>query len=367
MRSSPLRRWLLAAALFTMPAAAAALAQACGGDSNPSPPPGGSDATTGGPTVDVVSPNNDGGALSTAMRLAHLAPGLGRVDFCYKKPEQAKPTGPLLAAGAPARDAGAEDADASADDDAAADAEARDAAASTSGPLSPFSVTSYVQLEGTGTFDLFIVRGDATSCAAPLATGRITLDPGRLTTVTLVDGPLAATDAGASGDAEADADAPDADAPDAGLASVRFFSFADDPRIDAARARVRVLHMALGEGPEPALGALRVTALSGQNPVVAPAVDPGKATRAGAGEPPVDALGYATLPPIAPLTALEVTELGDAAARGFTTEFADLGLGGASLHTMFVARDGGAFMVLSCNDKSTVGRRMECRRLGRAR
>lgn len=362
MRSSPLRRWPLAAALFTMPAAAAALAQACGGDSNPSPPPGASDATTGGPTVDVVSPNNDGGALSTAMRLAHLAPGLGRIDFCYKKPEQTKPTGPLLAAGGPARDAGAEDADAGADDDASGDAEARDAAAATSGPLSPFSVTSYVQLEGTGTFDLFIVRGDATTCAAPLASGRITLDPGRLTTVSLVDGLAAANDGGA--DAEADADA---DAPDAGLAPVRFFSFADDPRIDATRARVRVLHMALGEGPEPALGAIRVTALSGQNPVIAPAVEPGKATRASAADPAVDALGYATLPPIAPLTAIEVTELGDASARGFTTAFADLGLGGASLHTMFVARDEGSFLVLSCNDKSTVGRRMECQRLGRAR
>lgn len=365
-RAIPAARTLLALAAACL--AGLAVVVACGGDDSSQPPANASDATTGGPPIDVVGPSQEGGVVSSTFRLAHFAPNLGNIDFCYRKPDQTKLTGPVLAGPSTGLDAGRDGGEAGADDDAAAgdaggDASAdgaAEAAAPTSGPLTPLTVTSYLQIEGSGTFEIVVVRGDATSCAQPLATGKVTLDAGHLATIAVVDGVIDADAAALDGGSDA---GEDASTPDAGLAPVRFLGFVDDPAIDATRARIRTIHLALGGAGATSLGPLRMTAVSGPNPVVAPLVEPGKAGRSSGSEPPVDALGYALVSPVAPLTALRVDELADSGARGFTTAFADLGLGGASLHTAFVAADATGPLVVLCSDKTTIGRRMACLKL----
>ncbi len=322
------------------------------------------DGSAGGPLADVTPRPFDAEEPSGAMRIAHMAPRLGTVDFCYRPAGDARFVGPVLTGSSDAGAAPDAQSDASSAD--AADAgpivdaglDVRDAAPSDAGldaradvaseagdaapgdpPLAPFTVTTYAGVKGAGTFELAIVAAGAGTCQHPLRTGQVTLDPGKLTTVVLSERAVA----------------------DGGPPLV-LLSLTDNPVVTGDRARVRVVHAALGTPQQAALDDLSVSVAGGTNPVVAAVVSPGGVTRARIGGPIVDPFGYADVPPVAPLAALRVSELREGGVT-WTSAFVDPGLSAAAIQTAYVAQSGAGLVVVLCDDKATVGRRTSCRSL----
>jgi hypothetical protein len=308
---------LLLISLFGV--AAVAPLEACGSDDGLSSIV---DDDAGGPIEHGDSPpsSDDGGSSLATLRLAHLAPELGAIDFCYAALTGSL-EGPILGGGVPASDAAVE-ADGS---DASVDASATGFAYG--------AVTKYFSLKATGTITIALVHAGATSCTSPIAEGTVTLDPGKLSTAAVFGS--SAPDGGDAG------------------ASTTILAFIDDRETRADRARVRMIHGAT-------VGALSVSVTGASTTVVAGRLEPKKATTASQ-MIPVDALGFATIAPVAPPASLVVSPLGSDGGSTTTTTPADLDLRGDSLHTGFVldGTDGG-LSVLWCADKSTTAELTAC-------
>lgn len=369
-----------------MLAAQAALIGACSsndaGASDASPdyfgvttPPGDAAQSDGG--------DDSGGGATATMRLAHMAPDLGPLDFCWRASGAATFTGPVLNA---ALDAGAAAADASPDgptidadaagvgdagadstidagagyDATAGDAAASDAAAGDAAtdaapleaaapdgggtPALDFGELTPDEVLGGGTFDIALVAAGASTCAQPLLVQPVTLDAGKRTTVVVMG--LSAADAGSA-------------------AALSLVAFTDDATIDPAHARVRMIHAALGapdgSGAAPALEVS--LAAGGADVPVAAELDPRHASTPSAQDPSVDSLGYTTLDPVGSPAAFRLQPLGDSGVGGaWTTVPVDaLGTSAGTVHTAFVvSRPAGALGVVWCSEDKTSGSAVTC-------
>jgi hypothetical protein len=316
--------------------AAVAHAQACGSDDRLSSFVD-DDAGRAIDPGDAFAGIDDAGPALGTLRLAHLAPELGTIDFCYGARTGAL-QGPVLRGGGVDRDAASDaaanvnvdasaEASSTADDDAAVDASAAPG-------LAYGTVTKYFTLQATGTIAVAIVRAGATTCASPLVEGTVTLDPGKLSTVGLFGSPPVDLDAGDGGDTGAPP----------------IIAFIDDRATKPDRARVRMIHAANA-------GSLEVRAAT---TVIAAQLDPRKVTTASQ-TVPVDELGFATIVPVPPPAPIVVTPPD---ASSWQSAPVDLDLRGDSLHTGFVL-DGpdGGFEILWCADRTTTAELTACSRL----
>jgi hypothetical protein len=289
-----------------------------------------------------------GGAIAT-MRLAHLAPGLGPIDFCYQAAREGSLVGPVLGGGArsapDAGDGGGAEEDAGSGLEPVPDGDGgRDAAPAIRRSASYRQVTKYLNLAAAGPLRIAIVEAGAGSCAQPLASGEATLDPGELSTVAVF----------ARG------------AADGGLA-VELGVFTDDRSPAPEGVRVRVVHAALGRPPSAvAAGTLAVRAVASRTLVLADRVEPKKSASA-SDAVAVDALGYATGAPLPGPAAITIgpasTDAGaDAGFSPWSSASADLGLTAGSVHTGFVLSGGKPawFEVLWCADLVTDGEVTAC-------
>jgi hypothetical protein len=281
-----------------------------------------------------------GGGASTTVRVANLAPGLGEIDVCYRLARTGTFEGPILggAASAP-RDADADgDAGEGPDDedlDAGEDADADAAADATS--VGYRSVSRYLSLRASGSMTIAIVPAGSRSCGGALVSGDVTLDPGKLSTLAVL------------GQADGDAGA-----------ELGVTAYTDDRDTKEQKARVRVIHAAIGAAPT----AIAVRAVAAQITLLADRVEPRRAS-VPSQIVPVDDLGYAEIAPVPPPTSLAIGAAGgtpaDAAPEPWESAPTNLDLRGGSLHTAFVLLgDGAPFEVLWCADTSTAGDRTAC-------
>lgn len=344
----PIARLTFRSAFFLALPGAAAVAVACGDDATSSEL-GALDAGGNAPLLqDARAGNADSGPPVSTMRFAHLAPGVGPVDFCYEAARGGPAVGPVLGGGI-RLDAGAD-----ADADAAPPPEPEpgdadvDAAAPSQRALYR-SVTKYRNLETAGALTFSIVAAGSTSCANPLAEGAVTLDPGKLSTVALL---------GRQGD---------------GGMELEVVAFTDDRKTESDKARVRVIHAALGRSGRPALGAFAASAVGASVVALASRVEPGKAA-APAIDAGLDDLGYASAAPLPDPVAFEVEPIAldsGAPAALWRSVAGPLELRGDSLHTAFVLsahddpglEDEPWLEVLWCSDTTTSGDQTTCIRL----
>lgn len=320
------------------------------------------------------------GGTQTTLRLANMSPDIGAVDFCWRVSGSATFTGPVLGgsldagtaggseteeagpteggpeAGAPeeggdatepadatteggspeeggAADAGVDATSASDGGDAGATGDASVADAAVPQPPVGFaSMSAAVTLPASGTLDIALVAAGQLSCSTPAAVGTVTLDAGKITTVTVMG--LAGADAGS----------------ESALSIVGF----TDELADESAARVRFVHAALGwpGAADPGVPALSARAGS---VVLAPEVDPGHATTQ-AVMPPVDPLGFASVPTVSGETVLTLSTLGDGAVQAWSTAFVGIDAIPGTVHTGFiVSLPAGALGVAWCGVGTTVG------------
>lgn len=302
-----------------------------------------------------LGPGGDGGAAPFAldgqaadrqaqppmstMRLAHLAPGIGPIDFCYQGAKKGTFIGPVLGGVGRARDAAA---DGSEEDAGVADGDGGDGGedAPTTGAYR--SVSKYQNLQAAGPITIAILEAGATSCANPLTTVDVTLDPGKLSTVALFGQPA-----------------------DGGVA-LDVVAFTDDRSTQPDKIRVRVVHAALGAVNVAGAGPLVVRAVAAKTTVLTDHVEPRHAA-APSEAVMVDALGYVTAGPVpAPVSiAIGPATTGGGTDAGFDpwqSKGADLELVGGSLHSAFVLSGpiSSSFEVLWCADMTTEGNQTAC-------
>jgi hypothetical protein len=346
----------------------------------------GPDAGGGDAASDSESP------LSTTVRLANMSPDLGSIDFCWRVAGAQTFTGPVLGASPdagmssagdagdagdareePPPDAGAGDTMSAVDGatDAAADAAndgERDAEpdaetvpdatvdvgvtadagsdADASNPqeagaplqVSFGAMSPPIQLPAIGTLDIALVQANQLSCSAPKFVGRVTVDAGKTSTLAVMG----------QGEAEA------------GTASALSLVAFTDELPDPAIAKVRFIHAALGWQGSPPAPPLSVRSGS---VVLAPEINPRMVTGT-APTPPVDSLGYATVPPIVGSSALELDSLGDAAPHTWTTAPAPLAIDIGTTRTGFaVSFPSGGLGVAWCSDGESGGVVVPCQLL----
>lgn len=333
MRARRYRRLLVS----TFALAGLGIAVACSDEQDNSITGDGDNADSGPAEIRAdaqTSGGSDAAPAMAAMRLAHLAPGSGPVDFCYQEAHAGTFVGPVLG-GPGLPDAGSGD----------GDADAADATVTDAGPAPALGfgvVTKYLVLEGSGPMTIAIVPAGATSCASPLLVGAVTLDPGKLETVALFSHP---------GD---------------GGTALDLASFTDDRTTSPDNARVRVIHAALGTAAVPAAGVLAVRGIAAKTTVFTDHVEPRKVAAA-SDAVNVDGLGYVTAAPIPPpaTIAIGAAQTDAGVDAGFTPWLGpplDLGLTGGSLHTAFIANGDTAdtFAVLWCADLTTDGDHTTC-------
>lgn len=328
-------------------ASGAAVALACGDGAGSSSNGGNDDDGGSSGLSDAAVGASDAAAPTTTLRIAHVAEDLGPVDFCYRMAKTSSFEGPVLGGGLGSnktRDAGnadGGDANPAADAlDAGGDAEAGDAGGDGGAARVGYgTVSRYLTLAASGPLTIALVAPGSTSCATPLFTADVTLDPGKLSTVAIV------------GRA----------APDAGAGALGLVAFIDDRMTTPAKARVRMINAALGTESRAPAGALSVRASGSQTVTIAGSVEPSKAASPSA-VVPVDALGYATVEPIPSPARLAVGAAAspmasDASSDSWVSLPGSLDLRGGSLHTGFVlsGRDEPPFEVLWCTDTSTTG------------
>lgn len=277
------------------------------------------DASDGGP---LATPRDGGGGAEDAgppvtfLRLAHAAPDLGPVDFCYREVGSSSFEGPVLA-GTPkaVADAAVDAADAA---DAAPVVDAGDAGPS----LAYRAVTGYAAAVATGTVEIAIVLAGS-SCAESLVVGNVTLDPGKRTTIVL----LGRRDV------------------DGGAAALGLVGLVDDRTPADGGARVRVVHAALRADAAPSPILVRVVADPPR--LLAERVEP---RRVALPSDTVDALGYTTVLPLTEPASLAVTSLDDAGSLPWESGKTALGLAAGDVRTAFVLPDGDAFEAVICDD-----------------
>jgi hypothetical protein len=336
-------------------ASGAAYAIACG-DSGGSGS-GSTDTGDGGFTSlpeAAVGPT-DAESPATTMRLAHVAPDLGAVDFCYRMATTSSFQGPVLNGGLGSsvkHDAGARDGgDASVglpDLDAGNRSDGEGGPDAGAASVSYRTVSRYLTLEAAGPLTIALVAPGAASCATPLFVADVTLDPGKLSTVAITSEPKG----------------------DGGAAGLALVAFIDDRMTLPNKARVRMIHAALGTSAKrtstDALSARASGASGAQTVSIADRVEPKKAASPSA-TVPIDSLGYATLAPVPSPAQLAVgaaasPTASDASIDAWVSDGVELGLRGASLHTGFILTGEGkpSFEVLWCTDTSTSGDRTTC-------
>lgn len=331
-------------------ASGAAVAVACG-DGAGSSANGGNDGDGGSSGLsDAAVGPSDATAPATTLRLAHVAEDLGPVDFCYRMAKTSSFEGPVLGGGLgstktpDAGNADGGDASSPADAlDAGDEADASDAGdAGGDGGAARVgygTVSRYLTLAASGPLTIALVAPGSTSCATPLFTADVTLDPGKLSTVAIVG--RAAADAGAG--------------------ALGLVAFIDDRMTTPAKARVRMINAALGTGSRAPAGALSVRASGSQTVTLAESVEPRKPASPSAAVP-VDSLGYATIEPVPSPARLAVGAAAspmasDASSDSWVSLPGSLDLRGGSLHTGFIlsGHDEPSFEVLWCTDTSTTG------------
>ena len=331
------------------------------------PPSSFRDASAGGGTPGTAS-DAGAGTFTTSIRFAHLAPGLGSVDFCWRASANDPFHGPLLGSGPAVTDfdgglPGEGDASSDASSDAAAgDASAReDAGIADAGrdpddagdaadtgalggdamdagpaPLGYLSVSPTVSLVSTGEIDVIAVE-PGTSCAAPLVLGHVVLPATPRTTLLLAGG------------AQADASG-----------GLGILAFGDEVTASAVDGEsLRVVNAAL----VPDLGSFSAAFdVAGTIIPLAAEVDP-RSPSAGSldgGAPEIDALGYTSVPPTQGEPQLRIA-LADAQATGdggddagaLTTWLSaprPYALTAGEITTAFVGHDASGYVVLWCND-----------------
>ena len=340
-------RRIFVSVLLAAACACTALAGGCSGGKNGNAADAAADSYGVQVTGDGAGGDEEGGegdsgpTEQTTMRLAHASPDLGAVDFCWRQSGNASFTGPVLGGDLPPPEAGPPMTEGSADAAAgetgpgdASDAwnEASTLETGTPDAAMPAelvfgSVSPDVLLPAAGTFDIAVVPAGQTSCTKHRLVGTVTLDAGKRATVVLMG--VAEQDSG----------------PDA----LGVVAFTDAP-INPQTARVRLIHAALGANSEPATGPLSVKA---GTTVIASEID-ARMTSAPSTSPAIDALGYATLPPFQPPTALELATLGDVAATHWTTAASDLTVQTGTSHTGIIVTFGqGALGIAWCGDAPT--------------
>lgn len=337
-----MRYFRSAFALAIALAAAAGFVGACGEDAESSELGALDDAGSGPLIQDARALGDGGGPAVSTMRFAHVAPGIGAVDFCYQAARGGAAIGPVLGGGL-RLDAGG---------DAAVDADPADGEADAGGaPRRAVyrSVTKYLSLETAGAIAFTIVAAGSTSCANPLLQAVVTLDPGKLATVVLFGAPA-----------------------DGGV-ELSLASFTDGRKTEPDTARVRVIHAALGRPGRPAAGPLAAYAVGAIAVPLAPRVEARRAASANA-DAGIDELGYVSSSPLPNPAALALDPLpNDAGVDGGPTKrwvsaATDIDLRGDSLHTAFVlsarAEDDSLeapwFEVLWCADTTTSGVETSC-------
>ncbi len=322
------------------------------------------DGSGGPPAADVAVAPADGSALTATIRFVHLAANLGPVDFCLRGAGDEAFTGPVLGGGLGpdgGQDAGATNGDGGdAQSDAATESGTNEGGADGSATeedpaLAPRTMTNYVSFAGSGTFDVAVVSAGQKSCASPRATLKVTVDPSKLTTVVL------------SGDYTAGPGGTDAGASDGGAGTLRIFRVLDDPTLDPKQARVRMVNAAFGASSVGKAEDLRVDVIGSQKTPITADVALGAASNQSVSAPVTDGLGYTLTAPEPPANALTLTGVAPASFTGtWTSVYTDLGLVAASLHTGFIVSDAtDTLSVLWCSDTSTVGKRVDCRILGK--
>ena len=323
------------------------------------------------------------------LRLAHVAPDLGDLDFCYRATSSDPYIGPVLGgagspkeAGAPQdasspKDAGAEaptdaatDADApdatdasdaAAVSDAALDAtiadagadanQALDAAAGDAGKqvfLPYLSMTGYVALQGSGTFEIAIVDASSQGCSTPRLVGQVTLDAGRRSTLALMGREdVDASTGGAGGGTE-----------------LALIAFTDDPTPDPTKTRVRLLHAAIGSpkrAPESTLSASFVVGAATSDIPIARKIEPRHVAAASTIEPSVDPLGYHADMPLSTPARMRISRSLDAGGTTWTSAAAPLGLRAGSIHTGIIVNDDASdLVILWCTDENTPSTETSC-------
>ena len=207
------------------------------------------------------------------------------------------------------------------------------------------TVSRYLTLAASGPLTIALVAPGSTSCATPLFTADVTLDPGKL-----VDGRPSSGRTGADG----------------GTGVLALVAFIDDRMTMPAKARVRMVHAALGTETRAPAGSLSVRASGSQTVTLAESVEPKKAASPSAAVP-VDSLGYATIEPVPSPAQLAVgaaasPTASDASSDSWVSQAGALDLRGGSLHTGFVLSGGDdqPFEVLWCTDTSTTGDATTC-------
>ena len=329
----------------------AVAALACGDSGDPSSFTGGDgDGGTGSLPEASIGPN-DGDSPATTMRLAHVSSDLGPVDFCYRMATTSSFEGPVLngGLGTNQKDAGAGDGEAGSgapELDASSDGGDEGGADAGAASVTYRTVSRYLTLDVSGPLTIALVAPGATSCATPLFTADVTLDPGKLSTVAII---------GRQSDG------------DAGGTQLSLVAFTDDRSTKPDHARVRMIHAAFGlAGGRAASGALAVRASAALTVTLADRVEPKKMASPSA-TVPVDTLGYATIDPLPSPAQLAVgaaasTGTGtDASVDSWASTAGELGLAGASLHTGFILTgENQPFEVLWCTDTTTVGDRTTC-------
>ena len=291
------------------------------------------------------------GPMST-MRIAHLAPGLGPIDFCYQGAKKGMFVGPVLggAAAPPPSDVGdagnsGEDLPGDGVDAAAPDADAGPDGGDGHANLRSASfrtVSKYLVLQAAGPITLAILPAGARSCANALLTADVTLDPGKLFTVALFGRPA-----------------------DGGVA-LELGAFTDDRTTVPDMLRARVIHAALGTANVPGTGPLATRAVATKTTVLADRVEPRRAATASQAVT-VDGLGYVTAPPVPPPASIAIGPASgaDAGFEPWLSQSTNLDLRGGSLHTAFVLTNAtdatdATFEVLWCADTTTSGDRTTC-------
>jgi hypothetical protein len=195
-----------------------------------------------------------------------------------------------------------------------------------------------IQLPAIGTLDIALVQANQLSCAAPKFVGRVTVDAGKTSTLAVMG----------QGEAEA------------GTASALSLVAFTDELPDPAVAKVRFVHAALGwpgGSPAPPLS------VRSGSVVLAPEIEPRMVTST-ATTPPVDSLGYATVPPIVGSSALELDSLGDAGPHTWTTAPTPLAIDVGTTRTGFaVSFPSGGLGVAWCSDGESGGVVVPCQLL----
>lgn len=313
-----------------------------------------SDATSAGEGGTGALPDaavgpHDSAAPATTMRLAHVAPGLGPVDFCYRTASSTSFEGPVLNGGVGTikRDAGAGDGGDAGDPSPEAgqpDDDAGDAGATSVGYR---NVSRYLTLGASGPLTIALVAPGATSCATPLLSGDVTLDPGKLSTVAIIGHP----------------------GEDAGDTQLSLVAFIDDRSTVPDQARVRMVHAALGTSSGRGPSSLLAVRASGATTLpLADLLEPRKVAAPSA-TVPVDSLGYATITPLPSPAQLAVgaaagsgPPAADASVDSWVSAAGELDLRGGSLHTGFVLSGGEQqpYEVLWCTDTALAGDRTLC-------